>query len=186
MGVVLAAVAVASVLVVAVPRIPVAWSFVWGMGDRLSGGVEHRNELLRDHPFPAQLAPSGYQIESNEEMCDPEACSGWAVSFAGPDDEDSISYYPHAMSADEVYDYWKRAGAAFATKPLPVESLGSRSFCEEDEPPNGQHRVSCTAAFDGMAVIAESVNRKPRRGSLGRAVTLLHAGVAHWESIADR
>ena len=100
-------------------------------------------------------------------------------------DEDSISYYPQAMIADEVYDYWKRAGAAFGTEPLAVENLGSRSFCEEDEPLNEEHRVSCTAAFDGMAVITESVNRKPARGSLERAVTLLHAGVAHWESVRE-
>jgi hypothetical protein len=181
-----AAVAAALLVVVAVPRIPPVWSFVWGMGDLLSGGVEDRNRLLRENPVPAELARSGYRIESNEEMCDPEECSGWAVSFAGPDDEDSISYYSHAMTADEVYDYWRRGHEVFGTEFLPIEDLGSDSFCEEgDDVFHESHEVSCVAAFDGMAVIAESVNRKPERGSLEHAVTLLRAGVAHWESIRD-
>jgi hypothetical protein len=181
-----AAVAAAVLVVIAVPRVPPVWSFVWGMGDLLSGGVEDRNKLLRDHPFPVELAPSGYRIESNGEMCDPEECSGWAVSFAGPDDEDSISYYPHAMTADEVYDYWRGGNEVFRTEFLRVENLGSDSFCEEgDDVFHESHEVRCIAAFDGMAVIAESVNRKPERGSLEHAVTLLRAGVAHWESIRD-
>jgi hypothetical protein len=181
-----AAVAAAILVVVAVSRTPAVWSFVWGMGDLLSGGVEDRNKLLRNHPFPAELTPSGYRIESNEEMCDPEECSGWAVSFAGPDDEDSISYYPHAMTADEVYAYWRRGNEFFGTEFLRVENLGSDSFCEEgDDVFHESHEVSCVAAFDGMAVIAESVNRKPERGSLEHAVALLRAGVEHWESIRD-
>jgi hypothetical protein len=186
MGVAVAAVAVAVLVVIAVPRIPPVWSFVWGVGDSLSGGVDDRDRVLRDHPFPAELAPSGYRIESNEEMCDPEECSGWAVSFAGPDDEDTISYYPHAMTADEIYDYWRRGNEVFGKAFLPVEDLGSDSFCEGgDDVFHESHAVSCVAAFDGMAVIAESVNRKPERGSLEHAVTLLRAGIDHWESIRD-
>jgi hypothetical protein len=187
-AVAVAAAAVAAVIlaVVAVPRIPPVWSFVWGLGDLLSGGVEDRHKLLRDNPFPAKLAPSGYRLERNEEMCDPEECSGWAVYFAGPDDEASISYYPHAMTAGEVYEYWKRGNEVFGTKFLAVENIGSDSFCEEgDDVFHESHEVSCVAAFDGMAVIAESVNRKPGRGSLEHAVTLLRVGVAHWESIRD-
>jgi len=114
------------------------------------------------------------------------------VAFAAPDDQDLISYYPHAMTADEVYNYWKDATVGFAkaggTEPgfLPAENLGPRSYCAEDDLPlSSQHRVSCIAAFDGMAVIAESVNSNPERGSLEDAVALLHAGVEHWESIRD-
>jgi hypothetical protein len=186
MGVAVAAVAAAVLVVIAVRRIPPVWSFVWGMGDSLSGGVEARDRLLRDHPFPAELAPSGYRIKSNEEMCDPEECSGWAVSFAGPDDEDTISYYPHAMTADEIYDYWRRGNEALGKAFLPVEDLGSDSFCEGgDDVFRESHEMSCIAAFDGMAIIAESVNSKPERGSLEHAVALLRAGIDHWESIRD-
>ena len=67
-----------------------------------------------------------------------------------------------------------------------MDNLGSHSFCEEQELPlTGQHRVGCVAAFDGMAVIADSVNTKPERGSIEHAVTMLRAGVEHWESIRD-
>lgn len=192
MGVAVAAVAAAILVVVGVPRIPAVWSIVWGVGDFLSGGVEDRHKLLLDHPFPRTLAPSGYRLESVSPMFDGEETLGVAVSFAGPDDQDSISYYPHAMTADEVYGYWKNATVGFAkaggTEPgfLPAENLGPRSYCAEDDLPlSSQHRVMCIAAFDGMAVIAESVNSNPERGSLEDAAALLHAGVEHWESIRD-
>jgi hypothetical protein len=189
MGVALAAVA-AVILVAAVglPRIPwVIRDLLSAIvtGDPVNGGIKHRDKLLRDHPFPPALAPTGYRIKSIEAMSDGEETLGWAVYFAGPDDEDSISYYPHAMGAGGVYDYWKRGSDSFGTEPLLAENLGSRSFCEEDEALYQGHRVSCIAAFDGMAIIAESVNGKPERGSLEHAVTLLRAGVAYWESIRE-
>ena len=189
-----AAVGLAILLVVAIPRYPPVWSFVWGWADIASGGLEDREQVLRDHPFPADLAPPGYRIVANEQMCDDdvEDCSdwpeGWTVSFAGPDDEDTIRFYSHAMIAEEVYDYWSRPAERgnFGIKFVPVDNLGSHSFCDEQELPlTGQHSVSCVAAFDGMAVIADSVNTKPERGSIEHAVTMLRAGKAHWESIRD-
>jgi hypothetical protein len=185
-GLAAAAVAAAILVVVAVPRIPPAWSLVWGTWDLISGGVEYRHRRLRDNPFPAELAPTGYRIKSSEEHCDPEECLGWAVSFVGPDDADTITYYPHAMTADEVYDYWRNGNEFFGREFLSVENLGSDSFCEEgDVPIYGSHVVSCVAAFDGMAVIAESENPMSEGGSLEHALTLLRAGVSHWESIRD-
>jgi len=117
-------------------------------------------------------------------MCDDEDCSGWTVSFAGPDDEDTISFYSRAMIAEEVYDYWTRHDEIFGVESLPVENLGSHSRCAEQELFE-QHRVMCVAAFDGMAVIAESDNAIPERGNVEHAVTMLRAGKAHWESIRD-
>jgi hypothetical protein len=188
-----AAVGLAILLVVAIPRYPPVWSFVWGWADIASGGVEDRERVLRNHPFPADLAPLGYRIVANEQMCDDdvEDCSdwpeGWTVSFAGPDDENTIQFYSQGMIADEVYHYWRRAQDNFGrTKLVPVENLRPRSFCEEgDDVFHENHEVSCVAAFDGMAVIADSVNAKPERGSIEHAVTMLRAGVAHWESIRD-
>lgn len=181
-----AAVAAAILVVVAVPRVPSAWSAVWGTWDLISGGVEDRHRLLRDSPFPAELAPPGYRIDGNEEHCDPEECLGWAVSFAGPDDLDTITFYPHAMTASEVYDYWRRGNEFFGIEFLSVDDLRSDSFCaEQDVPIHNSHVVSCVAAFDGMAVMAESTNQKPEQGSLEHALTLLRAGVSHWESIRD-
>lgn len=173
-------------LVFAVPRIPPAWSLTWGTWDLVSGGVDDRHRLLRDNPFPAELAPPGYRIDGNEEHCDPEECFGWSVSFAGPDDLDTITFYPHAMTADEVYDYWRRPAEFVRHEFLSVENLSADSFCEQgDDIFHETHMVSCVAAFDGMAVIADSENEKPERGSLEHALTLLRAGVSHWESIRD-
>jgi hypothetical protein len=181
-------VAAVILVVVAVPRIPPLWSLVWNTADFLSGGVEDRGRLLRDNPFPAELAPSGYRIESNEEYCiePPEDCLDWAVTFAGPDSIDTITFYPHGGTADEVSEYWSNGREFSGRELLSVENLGSDSFCEEgDDPFHESHFVECVAAFDGMAVIAESTNRKPERGSLEHALTLLRAGVAHWKSISD-
>ena len=158
----------------------------------MNGGVKHRHELLRRHPFPAALAPGGFRLKSFEPIWDGEENLGWDVYFAGPDEQDSISYYTQAMAAGGVYGYWKDATIGFAKaegkRPmfLRVEDLGSRSFCAADETiPDAKHRVSCIAAFDGMAVIAEAVNTSRESSSLKHAVTLLRAGVAHWESIGD-
>jgi hypothetical protein len=62
--------------------------------------------------------------------------------------------------------------------------VGPDSFCSEGALFE-QHEVSCVAAFDGLAVIADSVNTKPREGELRHAVMLLRAGTEHWESIKD-
>lgn len=182
----------AILLVVAVPRYPPVWSFVWGWADIASGGVQDREQVLRDHPFPADLAPPGYRIVANEQMCDDdvEDCSdwpeGWTVSFAGPDDEDTIEFYSHGMIAEEVYDYWRRPAEFVQHEFLSVENLGADSFCEQgDDVFHETHEVSCVAAFDGMAVIAESSNRKPNRGNLVHALALLQAGASHWKSISD-
>jgi hypothetical protein len=183
-----AAVGLAILLVVAVPRYPPVWSEVWGWADIASGGAEDREQVLRDHPFPADLAPPGYRIVANDEMCDDdvEDCSdwpvGWTVSFAGPDDEDKISFYSQEMIAEEAYDYWTRHDEIFGVTPLPVENLGSHSRCTEREVFE-QHIVECLASYDGMTVIAESDNGSPERGQLEHAVTMLRAGKAHWESI---
>jgi hypothetical protein len=95
------------------------------------------------------------------------------------------------MGADGVYEYWRSGSVDFARaegrKPefLPVENLGPRSYCEADSLPwDAKHRVSCTTAFDGVAVIAESINSDPERGSLEAAVALLRAGVEHWKAIS--
>jgi hypothetical protein len=153
----------------------------------VTGGVEERHELLVDHPFPAALAPPGYRLEGNEEMVDPEGVThGVNVWFAGPDDENSISYYPHAMIAPEIVDYWRRGDDVFGRAPVSVDDLGEHSFCHEgDDVFHETHGVSCVAAFDGIAIIADSVNTKPARGNLRHAVTLLRAGVEYWESIRD-
>ena len=173
-------------VVVAVPRFPPAWSLVWNTWDFVSGGVEDRHRLLRDNPFPAELAPPGYRIDGNEENCDREECLGWWVSFAGPDHADTITFYPHAGTADEVYDYWTRGNEFFGIEFLAVDDLPSDSFCaEQDVPIYDQHSVSCLAYFDGMGAMAESTNQKPERGSLEHALALLRAGVSHWESIRD-
>jgi subtilisin family serine protease len=175
------------VVVLAVPRIPPAWSVAWNTWDFVSGGVEDREKTLRDHPFPAALAPSGYRIDANEKYCIDEGdCLGWFVSFAGPDDVDTITFYSHAGTADEVYDYWTGHNELFGLKSLAVDDLSSDSLCtEQDVPIYNQHSVECLAAFDGMAVIAESTNQKPERGNLRNALTLLRAGVSHWESIRE-
>ena len=196
MGVALAAVA-AVILVAAVGRPRIPWlirdlASATVRGDPPNGGVKHRHELLRRHPFPAALAPAGYRLTSFEPIWDGEENLGWDVYFPGPDEQDSISYYTHAMAAGAVYEHWKNATTGFAKaegkRPmfLRVEDLGSRSFCAADETIlDAKHRVSCIAAFDGMAVIAETINTSPESSSLKHAETLLRAGVAHWESIGD-
>ena len=181
----LAIVATAALVVIVTPRIPAVWSFVWGIGDAVTGGVEERHERLVDHPFPAALAQPEYRLERIEEQVDPDGeTHGVNVWFAGPDEENSISYYPHAMIAPEIVDYWRRGDDAVGLEPVHVEGLGEHSFCHEgDDVFHETHGVSCVAAFDGMAIIADSVNTKPARGNLRHAVTLLRAGVEHWESI---
>jgi hypothetical protein len=183
----LGVVAAAALVVIATPRIPAVWSFVWGIGDTVTGGVEERHELLVDHPFPATLAPPGYPLEEIEEMVDPDGYRhGVSVWFAGPDEENSISYYPHGMIAPEVLDYWTRRDDVFGLAPVAVEGLGKHAFCHEgNDVFRETHGVSCIAAFDGMAIIAHSANTKPARGDLRHTVTLLRAGVEHWESIRD-
>jgi hypothetical protein len=178
----------AAVLVfIATPRIPAVWSFVWGISDTVTGGVDERHERLVDHPFAPTLAPPGYPLEGTEESVDPDGYRhGVNVWFAGPDDENSISYYPAAMTAPEVLDYWTRRDDVFRLEPVAVEGLGEHAFCHEgDDVFRETHGVSCIAAFDGMAIIARSANTKPARGNLRHAVTLLRAGVEHWESIRD-
>ena len=161
------------------------WGLVWGVGDIVTGGIEERQERLANHPFPTTLAPPGYRVEGSEEMVDPDGTKfGVQVWFAGPDDENSISYYTSGMTAAVGYDYWKRPLHAFGNKLVPAEGPGRYSFCDEGEL-LGKHSVTCTAAFDGMAVIADSVNAKPGEGDLRHAVALLRAGVKHWESIND-
>jgi hypothetical protein len=118
-------------------------------------------------------------------MVDPDGRKfGVQVWFAGPDDENSISYYAHVMTAADVYDFWKRPLDAFGRKLVAAQGLGPYSFCDEGEL-LGKHSVSCTAAFDGMAIIADSVNAKPGEGDLQHSVALLRAGVKHWELIND-
>jgi hypothetical protein len=96
----LGVVAAAALIVVATPRIPAVWSFVWGIGDIVTGGYEERHERLVDNPFPARLAPPGYRLERTEKMVDPNGYRhGVRVVFAGPDGENSIEFLPHAMSA---------------------------------------------------------------------------------------
>jgi len=177
---------VAALAVIGMPRIPAAWGIVWGIGDSLTGGVEERHERLVEHPFPAALTP-GYRLEGVEEMVDPDGVRhGVRVLFAGPDDENSISYYPHAMIAPEVLDYWTRRDNVFGLDAVAVEDLGEHSFCQEgDDVFHATHGVSCIAAFDGMAIIADSVNAKPGRGNVRHSVTLLRAGVEYWESVRD-
>jgi hypothetical protein len=181
----LGVVAAAALVVIATPRIPPVWSLVWGIGDMVTGGVEERQERLVDHPFPTTLAPRGYRLEGIEEMVDPDGTKfGVQVWFAGPDDTNAISYYTNGMTAADGYGYWKRGLDSFGRKLAPAQGLGPHSFCDEGDL-LGEHSVSCTAAFDGMAVIADSVNAKPGEGDLQRAVALLRAGVEHWESIKD-
>jgi hypothetical protein len=185
-AVTLAVAAAAALVAIGTPRIPAVWSIVWGINDTVTGGVQERHELLVDHPFPATLAPSGYRVEAVEPIFDGEETLGVAVSFTGPDDENSISYYPHAMIAAEVNDYWRRGDDVFGLEPVAVEDLDSHSFCHEgDDAFHETHRVSCIAAFDGMAIIADSVNTKPGRGNIEHAVPLLDAGIEYWESIRD-
>jgi hypothetical protein len=155
------------------------------LGGCIGPSTEDGQERLVDHPFPTTLAPPGYRVERIEEIIDPEGVKlGVQVWFAGPDDENSISYSPHGMTAADVYDYWKRGLNAFGRKVVPAHALGPRSFCDEGEL-LGKHSVRCTAAFDGMAVIADSVNAKPGMGDLQHAIALLRAGVKHWETIDD-
>ncbi len=183
-AVALAVAAAAALVLIGAGTIPAVWSILWGIGDSATGGVEERHELLMEHPFPPTLAPSGYRVEAVERIFDGEETLGVDVSFAGPDDENSISYYPQGMTAAEVYEYWRRRDDVFGLKTVAVEDLGSHSFCHEgDDVFHETHGVSCVAAFDGMAVIADSVNTKPGRGNVRHAVALLRAGVAHWESI---
>jgi hypothetical protein len=183
----LGVVAAAALIVIATPRIPPVWSFMWGIGDTVTGGVEERHELLVDHPFPAALTPTGYRLQGVEEMVDPDGVRhGVRVLFAGPDDQNSISYYPHAMIAPEVLHYWTRGDDVFGLEPVAVEGLGEHAICHEgDDVFRETHGVSCIGAFDGMAVIADSANTKPARGNVRHAVTLLRAGVEQWESIRD-
>ena len=151
-----------------------------------TGGVGERHDLLIEHPFPSTLAPSGFRIEAIEPMSAGEDTLGVAVSFTGPDDENSISYYPHGMIAAEVDDYWRRGDDVFGLEPVEVGGLGPHSFCHEgDDVVHETHGVSCITVFDGMAIIADSVNTRPGRGNVRHAVTLLRAGIAHWESIRD-
>lgn len=174
-------------------RLPVVGGLAWGIPDLFTGGVGHRQRLLDDHPFPAALAPRGFRLRSDRADSDGRETFGRIVTFDGPDDRDTISYSKHGMTAGEVYDYWKDATVGFAAagqkEPgfLVAEDLGPRSYCAADDLPleTLKHRVMCVAAFDGMAVIAESINDDPRQGSLESAVALLHAGVEHWKSIRD-
>jgi hypothetical protein len=74
----------------------------------------------------------------------------------------------------------------FGLEPVQAEHFGEHSFCHEgDDVFHETHGVSCVAAFDGMAIIADSVNTKPAQGNLGHAVTLLRAGVEYWDSTRD-
>ena len=182
----LSVVAAAAVIVIATPRIPAVWSFVWAAGDTLNGGVEQRHERLVDRPFPT-LAPPGYRLQRVEEDVDPDRYRhGVTVWFEGPDDENSISYSSHGMIAPEVLDYWTRGDDVFGLEPVAVERLGEHAFCHQgDDVFRETHVARCIAAFDGMAIIADSANAKPARGNLRHAVTLLRAGVEHWESLRD-
>ena len=167
-------------------KTPPVRPLVWGLADIVTGGVEDRHELLLEHPFPPTLAPSGFRVHAIEEVSDHEDTLGVVVSFAGADDENSISYYPQGMTAPEISDYWSRGHDVFGLERVAVEDLGPHSFCHEgDDVFHDTHSVECVAAFDGMAVIADSVNTKPGRGNVRHAAALLRAGVAHWESIRD-
>jgi len=181
----LAVAIVAALAVIGIPRIPAVWGFVWGTADSLTGGVEERHERLVKSPFPAALTPPGYRLDEVEEMVDPEGVrQGVRVLFAGPDDENSISYYPHAMVASEVLDYWTRQDDVFGLDAVVVEDLGEHSSCHEgDDVFHETHGVTCIAAFDGMAIITDSVNTKPGHGNVRHSVTLLRAGVEYWESV---
>src|SRR5947209_3714352 len=183
---VLAGVAAASVVTVAavvLPKLP-------GLArDWLDGGVPERHALLLDHPFPARLAPRGYRIAKIDPYR-PEISGLYGVNvyFDGPDAEDSIGYSVQAMNADDVYDYWKEAFVEYPEdtgRPSGyrlVDVVGARAFCATTEDVDS-HGVICFAAFDGLAVSAESSNSGSRRGTFQNAVKLLRAGAAHWKSI---
>lgn len=180
-------VATAALVGIATPRVPAVWSSLWGIADVIGGGVDERREALVDHPFPAALAPPGYRREEVREIVDPDGSrSGVTVTFAGPDDQNSIAFYPQGMTAAEILDYWTRGDEALGLRPLPVEELAANAYCHEGPDVfRENHEVSCIAAFDGMAIIADSANANPARGDVRHALTLLRAGIEHWKTIRD-
>ena len=176
------AASVVAVAVVVLPKLP-------GLArDWLDGGVPERYHLLLELPFPARLAPRGYRIERIEPTR-PEVSElyGVDVYLDGPDAEDSIGYSVQAMDAHDVYDYWKEAFVDYPEeihRPSGYRSVsvdGARAFCATGWGADSRN-VICFAAFDGLAVSAESDNRR-RPGSFRNAVKLLRAGAAHWTSI---
>jgi hypothetical protein len=170
----------------------VLFTIVRDLFDDGDDGVKERYAFLLEHPFPAALTPHGYRVQGIEPLLKEVAIAAVAVYLTGPDDENSITFYAEGMDADGVYKYWHGESVDFARANgltpnfLPAPGLGPRAYCEADHPPpEAQRRVSCVAAFDGLAVTAESINRDPDRGSLVHATTLLRAGVEYWESIRD-